>query len=246
MEREPLGVDLDKSGQPRSIFATDPTETVSQTTVREVLALRHCVRLWQMVQANDQENLAKHIQRVDLGQLKVEVRYDSHPDLSPGEEPPPPDFRETSVIATLATHPDLVQQFGPKEIQEAATMHIDQVINRHLKGQIDARILRSRQGNKRAVHLFPRNLLAALWVQFMESVLGDKKPKLCFVCRHWFQLKHHDDKVYCSDACKSKADRDRAKARAERKRRTPLKEIAEKLGYDVAVIKKWCSSKKGD
>lgn len=56
----------------------------------------------------------------------------------------------------------------------------------------------------------PRNLLGAMWVQFAQAIIENKDFRKCRNCEHWFSIAHGENRksrIYCSDACKSKAYR---------------------------------------
>jgi hypothetical protein len=58
----------------------------------------------------------------------------------------------------------------------------------------------------------PRTLLHALWAQLVLAIDGNLNLRACVQCRKWFTLearRGRSDKVYCSDACRMRAYRER-------------------------------------
>jgi hypothetical protein len=241
---------LDEAGQLVAVFSrTRHREKQGKSTrrmaARDVLSLRGSVLLADMVRSNDLEGLGRHIRRIDLGQFKAEVRYDSHPHLPAGAQLPK-DPRDTAVIATSETHPDLVRRFGPEDIKQAAMIRVMQAVNRSLgEGTLLARALAPYAGGRPSMRLLPKNLAAALWLQFVEDVAADKGSNKCLVCGKWFRLDRHEDKVYCSDACRVTASRVRAKARELLEQNVPLTDIAKELDRAIDTLIGLISPKSG-
>lgn len=59
----------------------------------------------------------------------------------------------------------------------------------------------------------PQDLASAMWVQFAESIQGDRRFALCDQCEEWYLIQSARKRRYCSDACSSKAKRERRKNR---------------------------------
>jgi hypothetical protein len=57
------------------------------------------------------------------------------------------------------------------------------------------------------ISLVPNNLLGAIYVHFVQEVLGRADPLTrCAACGKWF-VARHASRIYCTDACKMKAYR---------------------------------------
>ena len=64
------------------------------------------------------------------------------------------------------------------------------------------------------IHVVPRNLLGALWLQFARGIDGQKTYLRCRGCNNWLEISikatgYRTSRAYCSDACRSKAYRER-------------------------------------
>lgn len=71
--------------------------------------------------------------------------------------------------------------------------------------------------------IVPTSLQSALWLQFMDAIAGNKDYERCATCNSWFVTTpgaRGKGKMYCSDACKSKAWRRGLTNTPKRKRRT--------------------------
>jgi hypothetical protein len=71
-----------------------------------------------------------------------------------------------------------------------------------------------RPGNDRplSLQLVSDTLLAALWLQFAQAIHGNKDYRACGACGRFFELDPavaRTNRLYCSDACRSKAYRTR-------------------------------------
>ncbi len=89
----------------------------------------------------------------------------------------------------------------------------------------------------------PGYLLSALWAQFALALKGGKEYRKCAQCMSWYEVSSNSrgkNKAYCSNACKSKAYRDRRiHAKELFKQGTEVKEIAKQLETDVHYVSKW-------
>jgi hypothetical protein len=254
--------------------------TAENDVAREILTMRRYLQLWEMVQQHDQEKLARHIRLEPDPRSWPTLVYDSHPELPPDQQPPPPDFREVKVIATFMSDPELLRPLAakllsdalarmlnkpsspeadlppvtpeaglppvtPEHIMQAARTHLLAVINGRLKGELDGQIVADQNRPGRlTLHVVPRTLRVALWVQFAEEVVGENKYAQCRLCRGWFLKAAHKDKVYCTEKCKVQAHRDRQKALKLKKAGMPPEQIAAQIGRDLETVKGWIRLKR--
>ena len=112
--------------------------------------------------------------------------------------------------------------------------------------RMEVRIERSeRTPSGFALDYLPRNLLGALWLQLALAICENKDFRQCAACGKWFELsptEHRTSRRYCSEACRSRAYRDR-KVQATRMAaagRSP-EEIAETLKTKATTVKRWLS-----
>jgi hypothetical protein len=64
------------------------------------------------------------------------------------------------------------------------------------------------------IRIVPKHLLGALWLQFARAVDGNKDYGQCLTCENRFEISlqetgYRTNRAYCSDACRSKAYRER-------------------------------------
>lgn len=94
--------------------------------------------------------------------------------------------------------------------------------------------------------LKPEGLLDALWLQFGAVLTNDSRLITCLGCGSTFVLDRSDsrsDRRYCrGNACKMKVYRRRKKATALRKKGLSPKQISERLGEDLHIVRHWLAS----
>jgi len=100
-----------------------------------------------------------------------------------------------------------------------------------------------------SLRLVPSNLYACLWLQMAQAISSDKHQKECPACGQWFEVRAkgvRSDRLYCSEACRKRVHRERQAhaCRLHAAGRKP-KEIAQELGAEVALVKKWIANKNG-
>ena len=95
---------------------------------------------------------------------------------------------------------------------EPALSYIQRVVNHRLKGSVSPRLLWNRDRSRLGVYVAPGSLLGALWLQFAQAIEHDNNFRRCVECGTWFELTPRtarSDKVYCTNACRTKAYRKR-------------------------------------
>lgn len=128
----------------------------------------------------------------------------------------PVDALSQSIPLHLSAVPDA-------EVRGHALFTLAHLVNRGLAARIDqyeAQVgteLRV-EGDGLAFRVVGRTLRGALWLQLASAVGGDKRFRQCPRDGRWWEL-HPDvartNKVYCSDACRQAAYRERKAGRAE-------------------------------
>jgi hypothetical protein len=184
-----------------------PAESISDWN-REIFAMRHALRLWQLVQANDIAQLSRYIQ----WQIPTGVCYNSHPDLPRGSHPDAPAHTIFRWIATEDVNPELLSVFQHGDPVKPAMYQIQQMINQSLLERISPRMLWGADGTRLGLHMVPSGLIGALWLQFAQAITGNKNYRRCGRCENFFEVSPstaRTNRRFCSDACKSKAFRER-------------------------------------
>jgi hypothetical protein len=240
---------VDKDGGLVLFVSRQPTVTKQLAAWRdEILDLRRCVHLWDLLSSGDEPAVARHIRWQSAPVGGFSVHYDSHPHLKPGTSPSPPDQRETSLIVSTETDRELMECLKPGDVRVPAMLQIEAVVNQHLDGLVQPRLLSVPQQEALLLHLVPQNVLGGIWLQFAQAVAENKCYARCKECGAWFEVSlpgARKTRVYCSDGCK-------VKAYMERKDRAvqlsvegwTVKEIAAELGTDKDTLKRWLGKKK--
>jgi hypothetical protein len=99
---------------------------------------------------------------------------------------------------------------------------VNERLAEHLEGvgpQIEVALVD--KGGRLTYENRPATLLGALWLQLALAINGDKEYRSCPVCGRWWELDPlvaKTSRVYCTDACKQKAWRQRHPEKARRPR----------------------------
>src|SRR5262249_31018564 len=133
------------------------------------------------------------------------------------------------------------------DVVGAATVALETLVNRELQTDIGLRLATNRRTGRPALRPFPKSLAGALWVQFAEAVSGGKRYRVCKECSSWFEIPLRGARIsreYCSNACKSRAYRERQeRARMLHAEGKPLKDIAKTFDTTVKVVRGWVATK---
>jgi hypothetical protein len=100
----------------------------------------------------------------------------------------------------------------PEQRRIAAMNFVQAEVSRQLARAAPPALLWYDNHTRLRLHLKPETLLGALWLQFAQAISGNKAFRQCVVCGTWYELDSETarkKKNYCSDACRSKAYRDR-------------------------------------
>lgn len=178
--------------------------------VYEILRMRQTLDLWDFHQAGDLDALGQHIRWTDGRR----VEYVSHPGVRlpvPAAKSSRPPAPYMVVVETIAEDAAL-ELFTPGDVKGPTLWHIQRVINDHLSGRVSPRLLWNRDEERPRLRFRPASLIGVLWLQFAQAVDGGKTYRQCESCGKWFELspdvarKH---RIYCSDACRTRAYRKR-------------------------------------
>lgn len=135
----------------------------------------------------------------------------------------------------------------------------DEVVARELQSAVDYQLLDVRAvacfqlvprlKYQPALHLQPYTLLGAMWIQLALAISGNKELLQCPECCRWFEMTPdvtRSTRLYCSDACRSRAYRTRKNKAAElRVEGKSVAQIAEILGCKVKNVASWLKTRKG-
>ena len=147
---------------------------------------------------------------------------------------------------------ECVEEFDKKSGNgdESMVAKILKKINGHLTGnRFRIAFTKERRPSGFAMQIMPSSLLGALWVQFGQAIVENKKFRSWAECRRWFEVSpsaNRTSRRYCKEACRSRAYRNRkeqAIRMAESGKTT--KEIAHALQSTTDTANKWLRQSKG-
>jgi hypothetical protein len=213
-----------------------------------IRSMRNLLLLWDLLRG-DRKRLASHIRWERYGRRgDTRVVYDPCPELPPGVPFGARGERAVGVIASREIRPDWLDYFTPEDVATPALTHLLCSVNAWAHGLIDPRLQFDERQERLVSRLVPGSLFGALWLQFHLAIVGQKDYRQCAVCHAWFEIGpkvNRDTKLYCGDACRSQALRNRRKrAQQLHDEGNAPEQIAEELGSDVPTVRKWISNKK--
>lgn len=119
------------------------------------------------------------------------------------------------------------------------------ILNNHLRyfsSSLIGEVKWQPESRKMTFQISPHTLLGALWLQFSQAVSGDKAFQSCIQCGTLFEIAQgrRKSRMFCSDACRFKAYRERqTKARELHSKGVPIEGIARELDSKPKTIKGW-------
>jgi hypothetical protein len=224
--------------------------------------MRQAVWIWDtLTSETDEERLAlRHRVRWERGEAgHTAIVFDSHRGLRPGRTVGDDGFnRVVEIIATDQFGGGGMSQFLEGELAMPARALLIRWINRNLQGRASPRLFPDEwtqpQKERRfpllaSLRLVPSNLYACLWLQLGQVMSTNREQRKCRGCGEWFDVKakgKRSDRTCCSDTCRKRVYRVRQdRARELFAQGQKVKEIAQEIGADVKIVKKWVANKKG-
>jgi len=204
---------------------------------KEISAMARALELWDAVKRGTLEVLSRYIAWEKGG-----VNYDSHRGMDT-KDLKPPYSRHMEWIAAPEIHPEWLERFRPGDLAFPALFYVQKVINDHLAGRVSPRLLWGRDRTRLGFYIVPGSLIGAMWLQFAQAIDGNKNYRRCEECRTWYEVSPEvarTSKLYCSNACRSRAYRGRQeKARSLYAEGKSIEEVAEVIGTDAATARRW-------
>jgi len=188
----------------------------------------------------------------------------------------PTDAPEREKVITSPDHrPDLLAYVRPPDLRWPAYAFLQDSVNGKLVGtrrELDGEFLafggvtpallwdpspnqhRRRSLGCLSLHLRPRDLLGALWLQLAVAIAGNKQYRSCPVCGRWFELLSDSSRrpqrgkatagrasrFYCSTSCRVTAYRRRKQeARSRHAAGESIDVIACALDSDPETVRTW-------
>lgn len=212
----------------------------------EIHAMHRALELWDAVNEGNLDLLSQRIAWKTFEDGSG-VMYDSHLGLDIGARIKPPYVREGMWIAAPDVHPDLLERFRPGDLTAPALYYVQKAVNKRLEGRISPRLLWNKKKTRLGLYMAPGSLIGATWLQFAQAIDGRKEYRRCEECRTWFELSPETartSKLYCSNACRSRAYRKRqAEARRLHEAGKSIEEIAQILDTEIETARGWVTGK---
>ncbi len=144
-------------------------------------------------------------------------------------------------IGSIRGVANAVELWKQVEAGEVVSSELDETIEARLAGGPFIRA--NRIAGQLVLQVEVNTLIHAIWAQFASAVAGKKQYRECDTCRKPFELTPEitrSDRLFCSDACRSKSYRRRKSAAAKmHSEGRKLREIARELGTDLETLKRW-------
>jgi hypothetical protein len=151
---------------------------------------------------------------------------------------------EARTAIETATKANANYDFDPEVMRDFAATPlwlVRNLANRRLEQHTTSVCLSSPDAGRLTLALRPRNLLGALWLQFIQAVEGNAKFRKCAVCGEPFEVSGHRNRgkhahaIYCSGRCKVAAYRRRQepKPAGPKTRQVKVKADAKQTGQKL-------------
>ena len=204
----------------------------------EIVDMRRSVDLWEAARRGEAQRLEGNIRWTED---HSSVSFEAHPGLTASERIA---LGQGSFSSPIAERGDgILERFVPGDLVQPALFFVQRLVNQHLRTRISPRLLWDERDTRLRLHLVPDGLVGALWLQFARAIENDSEFRRCAECDLWFELAPgtaRSDKLYCSNACRTKAyRRRRAEAVRLHAEGLPIGEIAEQVQADVESVRGW-------
>jgi hypothetical protein len=209
-------------------------------------AMRRLTGLWDLVQAGDEQALARNIRWLKESPEGPAVQFVRHMDPVAETAPSLDDDPACVVIASASSSPELLDSFRPGDLVRPARAYLGARLDALLFGAAQDVTFGMIWDARREHPVFSYHcptLMAAVWMQFATVVGENLAYGRCRVCGTWFEIAPkaaRTSRQFCSTSCRSKAYRDRQdSARRMYTAGKTFEAIAEVLESDVATVRKW-------
>jgi hypothetical protein len=202
--------------------------------------------LWGLLREGDRDRLAQHVVWHKDKKLGVSVHFNSHPTGAKTEGPALGFHRVNEVIASEASHADMLKTFEVGDPVLPGWAYLQSVINEGLHYTADRVAAQMDWDPKRGrpvLGFAAPTLLAAAWLQLADAVSNDLTFSQCRECGVWLAVgpdAARPHRRFCSDRCRVKHFRERQeRARQLFTNKKTFEEIALELDSDVPTVRKW-------
>lgn len=216
--RHTVEIELRKKGQRNKDIGLGETFDSWQ---EQIFFIREAINLWDLARRGDSQRLSKFVTPRNVpGDEGVE--YSSRDLLADTEE-----FGWYEKIASKRSSPALLEEFRSGDIIRPTQFLVQEWINRFLHREVSPRMLWDVHRTRIGLYIVPHSLIGALWLQLARAIEGDKQYRQCAACMKWFELSPdiaRTNRIFCSNACRSRGYRERLQqARTLSRRQTNKK-----------------------
>lgn len=214
--------------------------------VAEIARMREAVEIWNL------------LRKKSAGKLRTRFRLEGG--VWRYQAPP-----ETQVALGAGTGDDAITEgmqgrktrsarrtvkAADEDVMAAALLFLHRLVNRQLARSGAFEMFSVADGRRSGVAFVPANLHGAIYLRFALAVSRRTRTRKCVTCGRHFELAPgtaRSDRIFCSDACRSKAYRRRQEeARRLHAKGVKIDRIAARLGVDVETVRGWVDFPKGD
>src|SRR5262249_29769217 len=139
-------------------------------------------------------------------------------------------------------------QFPRDDVVAPALVFLARLINQELQGTISTKAVPDFEKAAISSQFVPESLLSAMWYQFADGIEKGLRYRACKVCGAWFALAPgvaRKNRVFCSDACKSRDYREKQdRARQMKAAGKSFQVIAKELETEVETVKGWITGRR--
>jgi hypothetical protein len=188
------------------------------------------VSLWGLVRDKDAAGLSRFLREMEPGRWLYSFEQDGIP--GGGQIEP------------------VEHLFVPGNILIPASFLVQRWVNEAL-ADVRPQVLYDVERERRVFRMMPQTLIGAMWLQFAQTIDGNRTHRQCKECNAWFEISTADtgkriNREFCADKCKSRNyQRRKSEARQLKAEGKTVTAIAKKLDTDPATIKAWTSKRKG-
>lgn len=209
--------DVDEEGEPEVRFTGPEPAELFVLWRRHILALRQVVDLWRALRIGDAAAVADAFEVTGPGAFN----YRPCARALPGEPSPERHLvsirlggeQKTTRLPLWGMHAQGVEGVQPggdllPAVRRVLLRHMDVMLRTQTCGRMYAE-----PGQEPRVHLFPKGLLGALWMQLAEAFQSGADFLRCAECGSWIERTRGGKPArYCGPACKMRAYRARRSA----------------------------------
>lgn len=203
--------------------------------LNETTAIRQVWNLWQAIRNGGLDKFKDDIERTPYGIVTNNIEYShkrktgsypgiifstteqaKHHVLSSRKDPTTPYQSYYTLILSNEENTVINQSLDRGDFGKLALLIINRILNQRTQSGYGV-ILDWRDNlEKLDMKFLPETLLDALWLQLEQAIAGNRAFQVCEQCGSLFEISQkakNKGRVYCSDACKSKAYRERLKTK---------------------------------